>query len=450
MAFRVGVLRSCVAAGLLSLAVQAHAQSLDAAVGDTADVQDDGSTDIATDVTTPAPPPVPRLTIAPEDELPPPPRRKTNTSSYDATGLSVGGLRLFPAIEAGSVLSSNVKQSPDKARADFGLRVAPELRVESDWVRHSLRATIAGDYTAYAKNKKDNTGSVTANTDLRLDIRRTTFAEFSGGYTLTPVRPSDTGLAGGASSYRKDQNFNASAALNQDVGPVSLRLNSNVERKLYGSEDLVGGGTRDNKDLDLWRPGAGLRVTYNEPPLLKPYAEVNYSRRYHDKRDSSGLNTNSGDIDARLGVSFDDEALWSGDVALTYLRRDYSDKNLPKEQAFGVNGDIRWRPTELTTVVLGASTSLDDTSIKGRSYGMTAEVSQSVRENVTLRARGGLTFDKLAGGTDKTYEGGVGIDWQLTPEWALTAGYDATWLNAAQSDESYTEHRVTVGLVLRR
>lgn len=448
MAFRVGVLRSVVAAGLLTLAAEAHAQSLD----DAMDGSEEPTADVAAETALPPPSPVlPRLTIAIEDEAAPAPRRRRQPVSNGPVGLSAGGLRLFPALEVGGAYSSNVKQSSTDRKSAAGVRIAPSVRVESDWVRHALRASVQGDYTAYAGNKKNNTGSVSANTDLRLDIRRTTYVDLSASYTLSPVRPDDSGLIGGSEGTRLDHSFTASTALNQDFGPLTARLRADVERKIYGKETLNGGGERDNKDLNLWRPGAGLRLTYSAAPIIKPYVEVHYGRRYHDnKLNSAGENTNSGDLDLRLGASFDDEALWSGDIALTYLRRDYSDSALSKEQAFGVNGNLTWRPTELTSVVLGVSTSLSDTRVDSRSYGLTADVSQSVRDNVTLRGRGGITLDDRDRGTDKTYELGFGVDWQVAPEWALTAGYDATFLRAAVPDENYTEHRVMVGVTLRR
>ena len=450
MAFRVGVLRSCVVAGLFGLAVDAHAQSA-ASVAESDDGYDTTAESMVDAALPPSPPPVPRLTILPEEEAPPSPKARKKIVTNAPVGLPAGGLRLFPSLEIGSIYSSNVEQSPDNGRSAVGLRLAPSLRVESDWVRHSFRSSITGDYIAYAKNKKDNTASAAASSDLRIDIRRTTTLDLTGDYTLAPVRPSDTGLAGGPTGTRLDQTFNSAAALNQDFGPLTLSLKTNVERKLYGSEDLVGGGTRDNKDLNLWRPGVGLRVTYSEPPLIKPYAEVNYARRYHDRKlNSAGQNTDSGDIDARIGVAFDDEALWSGDLAVTYLRRSYDDDALANEQAFGVNGNITWRPTELTSVVLNAATSLDDTEVGGRSYELNAQVSQAVRDNVTLNLRGGVTLDDGSAGVDKTYSAGLGIDWQLAPEWAFTAAYDATMLKAAQSEQDYNEHRVSVGIVLRR
>ena len=49
-----------------------------------------------------------------------------------------------------------------------------------------------------------------------------------------------------------------------------------------------------------------------------------------------------------------------------------------------------------------------------------------------------------------TYSGNLGLLWKWSPELAWTAAYDVTWLDAAQSSNSYLEHKVSAGLVLSR
>ncbi len=450
MVFGVRVLSVCALTSLLGLATGALAQESDDPLRDTITdtaAENDGTPAPAQELV------APRLTIAEEEQPVEAARRPSaaRTNPYDPIGISAGGLRLYPALEIGTVVSSNVRQSTTDRKAGVGLHVAPSLRLESDWVRHSLRSSLQGDYIAYAKNSEANTASVIADTRLRLDIRRTTTADLEFAYNLTPVRPDDTGLAGGAEGSRLDQTFTASTALTQDLGGVSLRLRTGLERQLYGKEDLDGGGSRDNEDLNNWKPSASLRVTYTDPPALQPFAEVGYARRFHDnKQNSSGQNTDSGDLDLRLGASFDDGSLWSGELALTYLRRDYRDSALDAVQTFGINGNLTWRPTDLSTVVLTASTGLDDTATDGRTYDLQLDFTHAMRDNISLRAGYGITLDKSSAGNDVTLAVGAGLEWQIAPELAWTAGYDATWFRGAGTANDYTEHRLTTGIVLRR
>ena len=62
----------------------------------------------------------------------------------------------------------------------------------------------------------------------------------------------------------------------------------------------------------------------------------------------------------------------------------------------------------------------------------------------------GLEFEKVSGGTDTTLSPNLGMEWQLNPNLAWTAGYDGTWFEAASSGGNYNDQRVMTGIVLRR
>lgn len=431
-----------------------------ALAGQVADVRAQSADDLRSTVTEDAesaamgPAPVPRLTISDNiEESATGTRRRSRMAAnpYDPQGVSLGGLRLYPAIEVGSVFSSNIRQSSIDKQAGIGFSVAPSLRLESDWVRHSWQSEIRGNYTAYAKNSDASNGSVEASSRFRLDIRRSTYAEMDSSYSLTPTRPSDSGVVGGTEGRRLDQSARTGLSLVHDFGGFSARVRTGLERQIYGDEDLIGGGTRNNDDLNNWKPSASLRLSLTDSPAVQPFVEAGYTRRLHDdKTNAAGQNTDSGDIDLRLGASVDDGAFWSGEIALTYLRRDYKDSSLDRVQAFGINGNLTWRPTELTTIVADAETRLDDASTDGRNYALRLSASQAVRDNITLRANGSVSLQKDSDGYDVTYGAGAGVEYQIGPELAWTAGYDATVFRGANSDQNYTDHRLMMGIILRR
>jgi hypothetical protein len=73
-----------------------------------------------------------------------------------------------------------------------------------------------------------------------------------------------------------------------------------------------------------------------------------------------------------------------------------------------------------------------------------------LRENVILLGGFGVEFEKFSDGTDTTLSPKLGIEWQLNPNLAWTAGYDGTWFEAAASGGNYNEQRLMTGIVLRR
>lgn len=450
MGFSVRVLTASAVAALAGMVTDALAQS---AVELRPALSESSGMPTAATATEPGQILAPSLTVAEVEPDAAAPRRpsRDQTDPYAPDGLPFGGLRLYPALEAGSIVSSNIRQSSVEKQAGVGLYVAPSLRLESDWVRHSWQTKIRGNYAAFAKNSDANDGAVEADSLFRLDIRRTTFAEFETAYALTPTRPDDSGIAGGTDGMRLDQKFLAAASLTHDFGGVSTRLRAGLERQLYGEEELIGGGSRDNEELNNWKPSASLRLTLTDSPALQPFIEAGYARRIHDEdSNSSGQDTDSGDIDLRLGAVFDDGALWSGELALTYLRRDFKDRALDRVQTFGINGNLTWRPTDLTTVIAEAETSLDDAAANARDYGLRLSIAHEAREHLLLRANSGVALEMSSAGNEVTLTGGIGLEYRFTPELAWMAGYDATLFRGAESEQDYTDHRVSMGIVLRR
>ena len=141
-------------------------------------------------------------------------------------------------------------------------------------------------------------------------------------------------------------------------------------------------------------------------------------------------------------------------MALVYALRDYEDSALATNDAIGINGNLTWSPTDLTSVVMTLATGLDESSSATSSgtkiWSGRIDVAHELRENVILLGGFGVEFEKFSGGTDTTLSSNLGIEWQLNPNLAWTAGYDGTWLEAAESGGNYNEQRLMTGIVLRR
>jgi hypothetical protein len=374
---------------------------------------------------------------------------------YAPQGIDTGGLRLFPSIEMGAETTSNVAQSPDDATSAVGLAVKPGLRLQSDWSRHELTGQAVGDFVFFPKHSENDRRALDADANFRLDIRHTTKADFGAFYTLDQAGRENSDVPDAAAERRTDQTFGARVALTQDLGGIVAAPRLGLAREIFSDVKLVGGGTEDNSDRNLIAPSAGLRLTYADPPVIKPFIDVSTSYRIHDdRRDRNGFKRDALDLDAQVGVVIENGPLWAGEVAVGYLHRAYEDPALDDVGAFGINGNLTWRPGELTRIVLSAGTNLDDTTAAGstasRIYTARLDATQALRENLDLFAGGGVSLEKFDGATDKTYDATLGLNWQLTPDWAWTASYDATWFRGANSAEDYTEHRILTGIVLRR
>jgi hypothetical protein len=188
---------------------------------------------------------------------------------------------------------------------------------------------------------------------------------------------------------------------------------------------------------------------------LKPFVELTYAPSFRDeKMDRFGLRRNSQGLTASAGVSMDRGPLWSGEAALVYSVRNYADPTLATNDVFGINGNLAWKPTELTSVLLTLLTTLNETasatSSGSKTYLSRVEVIHALRENVKFHAGLGFELDKGSGETNKTIDSELGVEWQLNPNMAWTAGYEGLWFRGATSSENYDDQRLMTGIVLRR
>ncbi len=384
----------------------------------------------------------PTLEITPLDP-PSPPRRKTAPADpYAPQGLGTGGLRLFPSIEVGGIYSSNVNESRKKPKPAAGLLLKPSLAVESDWVRHAFTANASGNFVSYTESEYGKQGLNAAAT-LRLDVRRTTTATLAGSYAYadkTVQDPAEQTLAG-------------SAAIAQQFGRASASLKAGITDKIYADTQVRNGPDTDNGDRNYLEPSLTLRASYDVSDMLKPYAEASYAPRFHaETPDRNGLDRDSEGYQFTAGVTVADDPLWSGDLGLTYLHRQYRDKALDSADAVGASGTLTWSPTELTRIVIGASTSIEEsadaTNPATPTYTASVALTQAIRDNIDVTSGAAVTFEDNAGKYDKTYDANVGLSWKFNPNLSWTAGYDVTWLDAVKTKDSYIEHRVTAGVTL--
>lgn len=360
-------------------------------------------------------------------------------------GIGNNGLRLYPSLTAGTIYSSNINTSADNPRGGFGLQLKPSARLESDWTRHSLTAGVDGNLVGYSGNDDFDTAKLDVFQRLRLDVRRHTTADISSSYALDE--------AGG--SEATEHSLSGSLALTQDFGPMSARLSVGANARTFEDVMLADGSAEDNGDRDYIETTLALRTTYTEFAQIKPYLEASYSPRSHVREiDRNGVNRDSSGYAATAGVELDAGPLWTGDLGLTYLHRNYDTPSLGAADAIGLTGSLTWSPNELTKIVMATGTSLDETTNvstpASAKWTASLDMTYALRDNVDLLAGVSIEIEDNGASIDKTYDGSLGLAWKFNPVLAWTAAYDLTWLDSGNPNGGYAEHRVSTGLTLSR
>lgn len=439
------------AASLIALAAALPAVAQEADAGD---MYSDGEDAVAP----PPPPPVPDYAVISSADDPPPALRRKRMAvddPYAALGLRQGGLTYFPTLEIGGVATSNVARVATGADTDVGLRLKPGLRVESGWSRHAFTASASGEFVRYLQEEELSTSGADVQAALRLDVRRGTRLDLESGYTLTSTGASNTEVPDTATGNRLSHEIRGSVGVTHEAGFADLQVKSGLRREMFEDVDLSGGGKEDNSDRNYTELALSLRGTFNRGAVIRPFAEVAYTPRFHDKNvDRNGLRRDSQGLSGTLGLRIDDDPVWTGEVGVTYLVRDYEDPTLKTVDAPGVLANLQWRPTELTQIDLSATLTAGETASAVDSatltWGAGATLRHALRDNLDLI--GAVTFSsaKTTAGTDESYGTRAGLEWKLNPLASWSMFYEGNWYDSAAAGSDYDEHRLLGSIILKR
>lgn len=399
----------------------------------------------ATDIKVLAPPPAPQE---------PAKRRPTRVrpAPYAPLGLRANVFNVYPSLEMGGVVSTNPRRTAGKNAIDGGVRLRPGLAYQSDWVRHSWSGEANGEFIRFLDKDNPTTVTGSAKTDFRLDIRRTTHADFNLHYDLSQAEAGSDEVSTAALDPRRDHTLGGSAALSHDLGPIETTARLGVERKLFSDVALADGTTENNSDRAYTEPTFSLRGTYKYGALVTPFAEATYAPRFHDdRRDRNGLKRNSQGVTLRAGFSFDDGAVWSGEVAAKYMVRNYADPALDTLQTAGLDGTITWRPSEIATIALSLGTELNEstlaTSSGTRLWTARLAMTEALRENLDARFSLGADIEDGEDGTDYTFATGAGLEYKFNPMFSAAADYSGTFFRGSAAGDDWDDHRVIASLI---
>ncbi|MBL6432422.1 MAG: outer membrane beta-barrel protein [Alphaproteobacteria bacterium] len=99
-------------------------------------------------------------------------------------GIRVGSFLLYPELFTGLGWTDN-RSGDTSGTSGLLYRIAPTLRAQSDWSRHSLGVNFRGSFTAYPDSTVEADPSATLDALLRLDVSDRTEVDVSARYGLS-------------------------------------------------------------------------------------------------------------------------------------------------------------------------------------------------------------------------------------------------------------------------
>jgi hypothetical protein len=391
----------------------------------------------------------------------PPKKRKAHEEPedpYAALGIRAGAFDLFPAIELSGGYDTNPGQSQNKKSA-WLYTVAPELRAQSNWSRHELKADLRGSYTGYSPDQTPTLSRPYLNgkVDGRIDVTRQTRVDLGSRVLVSTDNPGSPNLQAGLAKLPIYTTFGGNAGLGHRFNRFDLSIKGDAERTVYQNSKLTDGSTASNEDRNYDQYSGTLRGGYELLPGVTPFAEVTADTRVHDlQTDFSGYQRDSKGLTGKVGSTFKLTSLLTGEIALGYTKRTYNDSRL--EDLTGLIGDasLIWTASALTTVKLTGSSTVGESTQAGvsgvlyRDVGV--QVDHAFQRWLIGSVKAGFGDDDYVGSVreDKRYSVGTGLTYKFSRDLQLKGEFRQNWLRSNVAGNNYAESVFLLGVRIQR
>jgi hypothetical protein len=283
---------------------------------------------------------------------------------YQPIGIRRGGFVLYPSLRTEVGMTDNVLLTNTNRRADAWVSVEPSIAVNSDWSRHQLRSTASVNLQRFMDTPLRNQNAFDLATLGRYDygsgLSFTGEAQLSREYEspLTGAINADVAVL---SSYLRSF-FTARGEYEHD----RLRAQLNVDRTSVAFSDIdLGTSIRDQSDRDRVVTRVGGQIEYARTPSFSYYGRATLGRIDYSRNTLlNGLpNRDSHSYRALAGVTFDIPGRFRGAVGAGVSHLDYDGRFYNNVTGLSVEGQIDYFLSELTTVGLVASRTIEDSNI---------------------------------------------------------------------------------------
>ncbi|HET7192814.1 MAG TPA: outer membrane beta-barrel protein [Pseudolabrys sp.] len=390
-----------------------------------------------------------------------PKKRKAHTEPEDPyvpLGIRAGAFDLFPAVEFIGGHDSDPSREPNGKGAWF-YTIAPELRAQSNWSRHELKADLRGSYTGYSPDETPSLSRPYLNgkVDGRVDITHETHVDAGGRILVSTDNPGSPNLQAGLSRLPIFATAGGTIGLGQRFNRFDLSIKGDVERTIYQPSSLTDGTTASNDDRNYDQYTGTVRGSYELSPGLTPFGEFAADSRVHDlDTDSSGFQRDSNGLTGKVGAKFELTRLMTGEAAIGYVQRVYADPRL--ENIGGLIGDasLIWTASALTTVKLTGRSTVGESTVPGvsgvlyRDVGLQAD--HAFRRWLVASLKFGFGVDDYVGDgrIDKRFSAGAGLTYKLNRSVQVRGEFRQDWLQSNAPGASYTASVFMLGLRLQR
>ena len=370
---------------------------------------------------------------------------------YDAAGILMGGMTLYPTLAVDVTGDDNVFRGP-VASSDAIWTISPRLDLRSNWDTNALQLFGQMDHLEYQRLNNETRTNWMLGGAGRLDFSPGSFLSNQTSYFDTHEARTSPDLSLLALSPTRYRRVHTDGDLSGQFSRFNLSAAVSYDRFDFDSTQLVGGGLIDNSDRDRNVFQMTGKVAYELAPEQSVFAQVTYDRRDFDRLlDRNGFNRNSDGYRFDFGTAIMLTPLIQATAYAGLLQQNYV-APLRDVTTMDFNVKLDWFATELVTAHLVASRIIDDTTVSGASSAdvrrIGASVDYELLRNLILQPHFDYFDSKFNGITrdDRTTSGGIEAQYLMNNYLALYTGYTYQQRATNAAGRDYTDNVVTLGI----
>ena len=378
---------------------------------------------------------------------------------FDAKGLPLGGLRLFPTLDAKIGYDDNViRQSPALAKGSMFFEETPGLRLQSEWSRHEFDLYANMDALQYSSLSNDSQTNFTFGGDGRLDVTRGIDVLGGGSYANMHEARNSPEQAGNALKPTSFRQSNANASFEYHPYSFAFSFGGTYQRSDYSATLINGGPPLSNKDRNGDIFDVFGKAAYEFSPGYAAFVRADYNTHSFDLAlDRNGFHRASHGYAVNGGLDVMLTHFLRGEVFAGYLNQQFKGTILkPLANVSGVDfgANLDWYATGLLTVHLSAAHAVNDTIIAlasastDNSVGVSADY--ELARNVLVNANVGYRDSKYSSGVrdDKYTDAGLKLKYLFNHYMSADVGYTYEHRASSAVGGTYDDNIATAGLTL--
>jgi hypothetical protein len=382
--------------------------------------------------------------------------RQRPRPEYAPAGIHLGAFQLSPTLDTGLEYNDNIYATPTSTKSDEIFHVTPAVSLVSNWSQNQLTAYARGSFNEYVNHSTESTTNYAVGTAGRLDITRQ--SGMAGGVAFEHDTESRTDPNSPLTSIHPIQYDLASAFIGaaQSFNRLRLSARADVQDFSYDNGAANGGGVVYEKDRNHDAVTGTFRAEYAVTPDVSLFGNALVNTQSYRDQLPTDVSRNSDGYELTVGSNFDLTHLMRGEIYIGYLSQTYDDHRYKNVNGVSLRGVVEYFPTQLTTVTISGSRSVQDSIILGAGgyldSTVAVQVDHELLRNLILTANITFENDDYSGisRTDDRNSESIGATYLMNRGVGLSLTYQHLENSSSGSEAglNFDDNRVLASLTL--